>query len=108
MGEAQRRIRSSGSPIKWSGEWEGKRYEDKGKVVAAEPGRVLAFTYFSPLSGKPDVPDSYNNITIDLTEKAGKTTLKLVQDGNPSAEARAHTEGNWKMVLDGLKKLVES
>ena len=26
-----------GSPIIWSGEWEGKPYQDKGKVLAAEP-----------------------------------------------------------------------
>src|SRR5262249_34671599 len=97
-----------GSPITWSGEWQGKRYQDKGKIVRAEPGRVLAFTHFSPLSGMPDVPENYHTVTIDLAEKAGKTTLSLAQDGNPSAEARAHTEANWKMVLDGLKKLLET
>jgi hypothetical protein len=31
----------------------------------------------------------------------------LSQDKNPSDEAREHSEGNWRVVLDGLKKVVE-
>jgi hypothetical protein len=30
-----------GSPITWKGEFEGRAYEDKGEVIAVEPGRRL-------------------------------------------------------------------
>jgi uncharacterized protein YndB with AHSA1/START domain len=44
-----------GSPIVWKGEYEGKQYEDKGKVLEYEPERLLRVTHFSPLSGQEDV-----------------------------------------------------
>ena len=28
-----------GSPITWQGEFEGRAYEDKGEIIAVEPGR---------------------------------------------------------------------
>ena len=45
-----------GSAITWSGEWEGRPYKDKGRVLVAEPGRRLEVTHYSPLSGDDDVP----------------------------------------------------
>src|SRR5437762_13678810 len=49
-----------GSPITWSGEWQGKRYEDKGKILQLKPGRLLRYTHFSPLAGLPDAPENYH------------------------------------------------
>jgi hypothetical protein len=46
-----------GSPIVWRGEWKGKPYEDKGEIVRIEPGRMLRYTHWSPLSGLPDLPE---------------------------------------------------
>ncbi len=46
-----------GSPIVWKGEYEGKKYEDKGEVVEIEPERRLKVTHFSPLSGREDTPE---------------------------------------------------
>ena len=60
-----------GSPIVWRGEWQGKVYEDKGKVLKVDPGRVLQFSHYSPLSGLPDRPDSYHVVTIELIDKGG-------------------------------------
>ena len=96
-----------GSPITWKGEWKGKPYEDKGEIVRCEPGRLLEYTHYSPLSGEPDAPESYHTVTIELAEKGGQTRVSLSQDNNPTAEAREHSEKNWATMLDGLKKVVE-
>src|SRR5215467_4440249 len=53
-----------GSAIRWTGEWQGRAYEDKGTVIAAERGRRLQFTHYSPLSGLPDVPENYHTVTM--------------------------------------------
>src|ERR1700722_8330056 len=45
-----------GSPITWSGEYNGQAYEDKGTIVEAQPGRLLVLTHFSPMTGQPDRP----------------------------------------------------
>ena len=37
-----------GSPITWSGEWQGKAYQDKGEVLELEPGTRLVVTHYSP------------------------------------------------------------
>ena len=40
-----------GSRITWKGEYEGKKFEDKGEVLEVVPERRLKVTHFSPLSG---------------------------------------------------------
>jgi uncharacterized protein YndB with AHSA1/START domain len=97
-----------GSPITWTGEWEGKSYQDKGVILRAERDEALQFTHFSPLSGQPDKPENYHTVTIELSDAGKQTRVSLTQDGNPTADAQAHSEKNWKMVLAGLKKFVEA
>ena len=98
-----------GSPIIWRGEWEGRAYEDRGVIKRIAPGRVLEYTHYSPLSGQPDLPESYHTVTIELARSgAGTTRVTLYLDNNPSEEARAHSVKNWDAMLSGLKKLVES
>ena len=96
-----------GSPIVWKGEWEGKAYEDKGKILKFEPQRLLSYSHFSPLSGQPDVPANYHTVTIELSRQGTQTKVSLSQDNNATDEARQHSEKNWNMMLDGLKKLLE-
>jgi uncharacterized protein YndB with AHSA1/START domain len=96
-----------GSPIVWKGEWEGKKYEDKGTILQLERERVLQYSHFSPLSGVPDKPENYHTITIELSPKGNQTVVSLSQDNNENEQARAHSEKNWAMMLAGLKKLLE-
>lgn len=96
-----------GSPITWKGEWQGKRYEDKGVIREFQPPQLLQYSHFSPLTGEKDIPENYHIVTIELREKDGKTSVTLTQDNNPTDKAREHSEKNWKMMLDGLKKTVE-
>ncbi len=97
-----------GSSIVWKGEWEGKPYEDKGKILKIEEERVLQYSYFSSFSGKPDIPENYHIITIELSGDEMQTTIRLSQDNNATAEASEHSKKNWKMVFDGLKKILEA
>ncbi len=96
-----------GSPIYWRGEWQGKPYEDKGVILQIKPGRILQYSNFSPLSGVPDVPENYQTVTIELTDQGKRTGVTLTQDNNASDEARKHSEKNWGMVLDAMKKYLE-
>jgi uncharacterized protein YndB with AHSA1/START domain len=96
-----------GSSIVWKGEYQGKKYEDKGVILKMEPERMLQYSHFSPLSGQPDVPENYHTVTIELSNDGEKTVVSLSQDGNATEEAREHSEQNWKIMLDGLKKLLE-
>ncbi len=61
-----------GSPITWSGQWEGKAYQDKGEVLQAEPGRLLEVTHYSPLTGAEDVPENYHTVRYELSSSDGR------------------------------------
>ncbi len=96
-----------GSPITFSGEWEGKTYEDKGTVLAIDVPKLLKYTYWSSMSGTEDKPEHYNDITYELSEKGEITTLTITQEGVKSEEAKEHSEQMWTSVFDGLKKILE-
>ena len=96
-----------GSSIVWKGEWQGKPYEDKGKILQLKPGRTLQYSHFSPLSGQPDRPESYHTVTIDLSGNGNQTDVTLTQDNNATEAARAESEKNWVMMLTELKKFLE-
>jgi uncharacterized protein YndB with AHSA1/START domain len=96
-----------GSPIVWRGEWQGKQYEDKGVVLKLEPERTLQYSYFSPLSGVPDVPENYHIITVELEPEGPQTRVSLSQDGSATEEERAHSEQNWVMVLERMQTILE-
>lgn len=97
-----------GSPIRWRGEWQGRRYEDRGVVLEIEPNRRMTYTHFSPLTGQPDVPENYHTIAVELAPDGDGTRVSLAQDGNADAKARDHAQQNWEMVLAGLKEHVEA
>jgi uncharacterized protein YndB with AHSA1/START domain len=97
-----------GSPITWSGEFNGKAYEDKGEILEFDPGKKLSYSHFSPMSGQPDSPENYHKVTIDLSGSDAKTTRVLLeQDNNATEEAQGESEKNWKTMLSNLKKYVE-
>ena len=66
-----------GGGITWSGEWKGQIYVDKGTVLIYEPYKIIKTTYWSPMSGKEDKPEHYHQVTYELKENDGKTTLTL-------------------------------
>ena len=40
-----------GSKIVWKGEWEGRQYEDKGKILSMAPKKQLQYSHFTPSPG---------------------------------------------------------
>jgi len=91
-----------GSPIVWKGAWQGKPYEDKGAILKLKPERLIQYSHFSPLSGKPDLPENYHTVTTELASDGASTTVSLSQDNNETEQERKHSEENWKMMLDAL------
>jgi len=96
-----------GSPITYKGMWDGKEYEDKGKVLENEPEKLLVSTFWSSLSGVPDRPENYQTVRYELSGQGKGTKLTITQDNNATWEEASHSEQNWNMVLEGMKKLLE-
>ncbi len=96
-----------GSRISFKGVWDGKPYEDGGIITAIEPEETFKYTYWSSMSGTPDVEENYANISYDLEELESGVRLTISQDNIQTEEARAHSEKNWAMVLQSMKQLLE-
>jgi len=93
--------------ILWQGIWEGKPYQDKGFILKIVRGKFLQYSHFSPLSGMPDEIENYHTLTFELTQKDLCTAIKLSQDKNNSREEKEHSEQMYKMMLGGIKNLIE-
>jgi len=96
-----------GDPIRFTGEWEGKKYEDKGNILEIEKDKLLKYSYFSSWSGKPDVPENYHNVTYLLRDIPGGTEYVVEQEGLETEDAAEHTEKNWASIMEDLRKLLE-
>jgi uncharacterized protein YndB with AHSA1/START domain len=100
-----------GSPISFTGEFNGKPFRDHGEIRVAEPQRHLAFTHFSGSSGKADVPENYNLVDIRLEPQNGGTRITLSQTpqgtDQPDMETAAKFRKNWEAMLEALKKAAE-
>ena len=96
-----------GSPIIYTGIWNGREYKDKGRVLQVEVGKLLVSSFWSSLSGLPDIPENYKTVRYELTAESSGTRLTIIQDNNDSQEEADHSSQNWKMVLEGIKKLLE-
>ena len=96
-----------GSSIRYSGEWEGKKYEDKGKIIDIVPGKLLHTTYFSSMSGKEDRPENYANVMYEITPENGGSLVTISNDNIDDEKTQQHVRENWSMVLETMKKLLE-
>jgi uncharacterized protein YndB with AHSA1/START domain len=96
-----------GSPITYSGEWQGKQYQDKGTILESHAYKKLKHTYWSSMGGMEDIPENYQTLTYDLQPNGEETILTLTQSGKMSDESKAHSSENWKKVLGDLKAMLE-
>ncbi|WP_050630478.1 SRPBCC family protein [Bradyrhizobium viridifuturi] len=108
-----------GAQIEIEAEIGAKRYRDKGRVLHVEPPIRLAYSYWSQVSGLPDVPQCYATVTMVLATDSGETILTVTQQVPPSPIRRGngweigadsgakHVAFYWRMTLPRLKQAVE-
>ena len=97
-----------GSPITYEGEYNGKKYKDKGVIKKIVPEKIFRSTYWSSMAGKEDKPENYNTVTYNLDDNPdGTTIVRITQDNILSDKEKEHAVSNWKMVLQKLKEVVE-
>lgn len=102
-----------GSPITFVGEWDGRKYEDKGEILSVSQEQELRYTHWSPLSGTEDSPENYRVVRISLSSAGATTEVTLEQSnrvGGPTDADRANRaeyEKNWTTLLEGLKSTAE-
>lgn len=67
----------------------------------------VEFAKLDPVYQKKQEPHVGKIVSIKLSEYKQSTLITLSQDNNPTEKAVEHSEKNWTMFLNGLKKVVE-
>lgn len=106
FGSSQNTDWEIGSSIQWTGEYEGTKYIDKGRVLEFVPNNKLSYSYLSSWSGLDDKPENYLLVTYEVKTIESGTELTITQS-NYDEEKAKHSVENWAIVIAGLKKLVE-
>lgn len=98
-----------GSSIRFSGEYNGHRYEDKGNVLENKTDMLLRYNYWSGMSGLSDKEENYASVTYKI-EPLSHTSCNFTwhQAGFSSEERKCHTEEGLKHMLDTIKNLAET
>jgi len=100
-----------GSTIVWTSEFLGKTFEVRGTVLRLEPERLLEYDHSRPIfrsSGAGHSPENYyQRVTIELSGEGAQTTLSVTERNNMNKRELEHSEGSWRMVLHGMKALLE-
>ncbi|MCB9109035.1 MAG: SRPBCC domain-containing protein [Anaerolineales bacterium] len=96
-----------GSPIIFSGEFNGNKYEEKGTILQFKPEKLLQYTHWSNLEGIPDVPENYRQWSFELLAEGPDVTLSITEDNIPTEQQRKRSDEFWNEVLNTIKQLLE-
>ncbi len=97
-----------GSPIVFKGEYEDKKYQDKGVVRENEQNKILSYSYWSGFSGLEDKPENYSLVTYTLESSDDKKTkFTWTQKGYANEDSYKHSQSGMKDFLQKIKEIVE-
>ncbi|MEO8088557.1 MAG: SRPBCC domain-containing protein [Bacteroidota bacterium] len=96
-----------GSDIRFSTAWEGKLFEQWGKVLEVKMHEILRYSLFAPRPGLEDIPENYFIMSYLLTPEKGGTRLEIIQDDNRPGAVQEELQGEENAVLLSLKNLIE-
>ncbi|HTB23911.1 MAG TPA: SRPBCC family protein [Puia sp.] len=98
----------AGSDIKFRTEWEGKWFEQWGKVLEILPHHLIRYSLFAPGPGLEDKPENYFVMIYRLIKKDGHTMLEIIQENNRPGAKQEAPQGEENPILSALKTLSES
>ncbi len=97
-----------GSDIKFSTEWQGKVFEQWGKVLEFRPPELLRYSLFAPRPGLEDKAENYFIMTYVLTTENEQTRLEIIQEDDRPNAKQEEPQGEENAVLQLLKKVAET
>jgi hypothetical protein len=100
-------IEKVGGPIAWSGEWQGKPFEDTGTILELKEPRLFRYDYFSDSSGEPDIPENHYEVAYSFDPVPGGVRVAISQSYAKTLESAEHSEKDWNAMLEAIKKKLE-
>ncbi|MEO7049571.1 MAG: SRPBCC domain-containing protein [Ferruginibacter sp.] len=97
-----------GSNIRFRTEWEGKIFEQWGKILEVRSMELLKYSLFAPRPGLEDMPGNYFIMSYILTTENDQTKLEIIQEDNRPNAVQEAPQGKENPVLQSLKKIAEN
>lgn len=98
----------TGSEIRFRTEWDGKVFEQWGKVLEVKPAELIRYSLFAPRPDLEDKPENYFVMHYVLTEEGGQTKLEIIQEDNRPGAKQEEPQGEENPVLQALKGIAET
>ena len=97
-----------GSEINFRTEWEGKVFEQWGKILEIRPTEFIKYSLFAPGPDLEDKPENYFVMTYNLTDENERTKLEIIQEDNRPNAVQEEPQGEENPILKSLKEVVET
>jgi uncharacterized protein YndB with AHSA1/START domain len=97
-----------GSDIRFKTEWEGKTYEQWGKVLDFRQNEIIKYSLFAPRPDLEDKPENYFEMSYVLTIDNEQTKLEIIQEDNRPGAVQEEPQGEENPILQGLKLIAEN
>lgn len=97
-----------GGDIRFRTEWEGRIFEQWGKVLEIRPNELIKYSLFAPRPDLEDKPENYFIMNYVLTADNGQTNLEIIQEDNRQNAVQEEPQGEENPILQSLKKFAET
>lgn len=97
-----------GSDIRFRNEWDGKIFDQWGKVLEIRSLQLVKYSLFVPRPDLEDKPENYFIMSYVLTADNGQTKLEIIQEDNRSNSVQEDPQGEESPVLQALKNIAEA
>jgi uncharacterized protein YndB with AHSA1/START domain len=99
-----------GSRIVFRAEWEGRVFEQWGRVLEYRAPEKLRYSLFAPRPDLLDLPENYFEMIYTLEPRDGGTLVTISQHDPRAAsgEPEADTPDETNPILQALKSVAES
>jgi uncharacterized protein YndB with AHSA1/START domain len=97
-----------GSDIRFKTQWEGKIFEQWGKILEVRQNELIRYSLFAPRPDLEDKPENYFVMNYILTAASGQTILEIIQNNDRPDAVQEEPQGEENPILKGLKQIAEA
>ncbi len=96
-----------GSEIRFRNEWEGKVFEQWGKILEIRPNELIKYSLFFPRPDLEDKEENYFIMTYILSDIQNTTKLEILKEDNRPGAVVETGNDEENPILKALKEIAE-
>ncbi len=96
-----------GSEIRFRNEWEGKVFEQWGKILEIRPNELIKYSLFFPRPDLEDKEENYFIMTYILSDIQNTTKLEILKEDNRPGAVVETGNDEENPILKVLKEIAE-